>query len=267
MLNKVKRSMKLLAAIGFAMVLAAVSTTVAAQQGKGELATFFASYESQKIAKDPFETTEAHAARLQKFANHEFELDVPVQGAQGTAKSWTYDADKQLLTVELGGHARSQHIFWFGADGRVPASAGYAKYVFEREPLKLTRKYPAQNAFGATFEVSEFYGAERGVTLLNIPISAVAQIKAPSLTVTMAPDVARTTVEHLGWRLRVRTAVVPQMQAFVLDEPIVSKATFAEPSHVVVSSKSLPVVALKIQLIDMRTGTVIAELPPKSRGS
>lgn len=99
------------------------------------------------------------------------------------------------------------------------------------------------------------------VAVLNLPES-IEGAGAPNSSVTMTPDVAREFFKRAQWQLLIKSAMAPGQRSLVLEDGSYSAPTITAPTEYYVVGKTITAILIRAQLVDPRTGQVVAAFVP-----
>ena len=148
-----------------------------------DILSFVHRYAAMTMAKSDFETTDAYLKRIAKSgsAGKDFILDIPL----GRAVEFSYDSDKEILTLGLVG--ADQYLFGFphSDDDNLKDSPLAAKFIIY-DQMSEGGAYVGSNAFGVK-KVVKKHNEEQVILICTNPDLRFNDRAAPSVTAFAKP--------------------------------------------------------------------------------
>ena len=221
------------------------------------------------LAKDEFESGDAHRQRLAEMAKQDLIPGRPLGGAfvfVVDLPQLTYDADRQALSIVR----RDEQIRVMPGRGRVnvdwSSTALYRSYdltmgvrLMAREPVVDT--YQGTTVMGLSTTITRIRNAFLTVDMCNRKVTYCERVPGDNDAIPMPPERARDVRDHVS------AAIIGRLQApYRIEETWRSlRPTIDVPKEIFDSFDVIVAQASAVLFFDRRTGEVIYRLPVAPR--
>ena len=206
--------MKFAIAVLFLVTLSVNATTPAECKDKAldkDIISFVHRYAAMTMVKSDFETTETYLERIAKsgYAGKDFIIDIPL----GRAVEFSYDPDKEILTLGLVGADQYSFGYPYSDDDNIKDSQLAAKFIIY-DQMSDGGTYVGSNAFGVR-KVVKKHKEEQVILICTNQDLRLNGIATPSAFTKfgarkMAPPVRRLDVSKNSKLRMVQFQVSPE---------------------------------------------------------
>lgn len=228
-----------------------------------DLISYIDAYKSKDLKKDEFETTDAYKKRVAEFVGKDFVAMLPANSKSAGQKTFSYDADAQVLSIRLLGSGSVEALSVIASDSDEAERLGPSKMLRMMFPTFLLQRVvdPSVDVVGVTvagvkFPVKQLLSREWSIGFANLQY--VGDFKTQVQQVKLDASRAKQLIQDAQWKLYVTSELVAGQRDFIVHDGMYAKATVASPTEVVVVGKTMIATLRRAELVDGKTGEIFA---------